>query len=94
MELLGEAFNALNHQNVTDIQTIGYRVGNDTAHANMGTLTWQSGEQPVTTTSLVNGTSVTQYAYDATAAFGSATNAASTAIQRERQIQAGIKLNF
>jgi Carboxypeptidase regulatory-like domain len=94
VELLGEAFNALNHQNVTDIQTIGYRVGNDTAHANMATLTWQSGERPVTTTTLVNGTSVTQYAYDATAAFGSATNAASSALQRERQIQAGVRLNF
>jgi hypothetical protein len=94
LSLMGEAFNALNHQNVTDIQTIGYRAGNDTAHANMATLTWQSGERPVTTTTLVNGTSVTQYAYDATAAFGSATNAASSALQRERQIQAGIRLNF
>jgi hypothetical protein len=94
LSLLGEAFNALNHQNVTGIQTIGYRVGNDTAHANMATLTWQSGERPVTTTALVNGTSVTQYAYDATAAFGSATNAASSALQRERQVQAGVKLNF
>ncbi|HTW47799.1 MAG TPA: TonB-dependent receptor [Acidobacteriaceae bacterium] len=93
-ELLGEAFNALNHQNVTDIQTIGYRLGNDTAHANMGTLTWQSGEQPVTTTALVNGTSITQYAYDASAAFGSPTSAASSMLQRERQIQAGVKLNF
>ena len=94
LSLLGEAFNALNHQNVTDIQTIGYRLSNDTAHANMGTLTWQSGERPVTTTMLVNGTSVTQYAYDATAAFGSASNAESSALQRERQIQAGVKLSF
>jgi Carboxypeptidase regulatory-like domain len=94
LSLLGEAFNVLNHQNVTDIQTIGYRIGNDTMHANMGTLTWQSGERPATTTTLVNGTSVTQYAYDATAAFGSATDAASNALERERQIQAGIKLNF
>jgi hypothetical protein len=94
LSLLGEAFNALNHQNVTDIQTVGYRLGNDTAHANMATLTWQSGERPVTTTALVNGTTVTQYAWDATAAFGSATNAASSALQRERQIQAGVRLNF
>jgi hypothetical protein len=42
----------------------------------------------------VNGTTVTQYAWDATAAFGSATNAASSALQRERQIQAGVRLNF
>jgi hypothetical protein len=94
LSLLGEAFNALNHQNVTDIQTVGYRIGNDTAHANMATLTWQSGERPVTTSALVNGTTVTQYAYDATAAFGSATNAASSALQRERQIQLGVRLNF
>jgi hypothetical protein len=94
LSLLGEAFNVLNHQNVTDMQTVGYRVGNDTTHANMATLTWQSGERPATATELVNGTSVTQYAYDATAAFGSATNAASSALQRERQIQAGVKLNF
>lgn len=92
--LLGEAFNALNHQNVTAIQTIGYRAGNDTAHANMGTLTWQSGERPAAVTTLENGSSVTQYAYDATAAFGSAGNAASSALQRERQIQAGVKLLF
>lgn len=93
-ELMGEAFNALNHQNVTDIQTVGYRISNDTAHANMAALTWQSGERPVATTTLVNGASVTQYAYDATAAFGSATNAASSALQRERQIQAGVRLSF
>jgi hypothetical protein len=94
LSLLGEVFNALNHQNETAVQTIGYRLGNDTAHANMATLTWQSGERPVTTAALVNGTSVTQYAYDATAAFGSATSAASGMLFRERQIQAGIKLSF
>jgi len=89
-----EAFNALNHQNVTDIQTVGYRIASDTAHANMGTLTWQSGERPATSTILVNGTSVPQYVEDATAAFGSRTNANSSALSRERQIQAGVKLNF
>jgi hypothetical protein len=94
LELLGEAFNALNHQNVTDIQTVGYRIASDTAHANMGTLTWQSGERPATSTILVNGTSVPQYVEDATAAFGSRTNANSSALSRERQIQAGVKLNF
>ncbi len=93
-EILGDAFNALNHQNVTDIQTVGYRTSNDTAHANMAVLTWQSGEKPATTTALVNGTSVPQYAYDATAAFGNRTNAESSAISREREIQAGVKLNF
>ena len=93
-EILGDVFNALNHQNVTDIQTAGYRVSNDTAHANMADLTWQSGEKPATTTALVNGSSVLEYAYDATAAFGNRTNAESNAISREREIQAGVKLNF
>ena len=94
VELLGEAFNALNHQNVTDMQTVGYRLTNDTTHANMAALTWQSGEKPATATTLVNGSAVPQYAWDAAAAFGHATNANTSAILRERQIQAGIKLNF
>lgn len=93
-DLFAEAFNALNHQSVTRIQTVGYRITNDTAHANMAALTWQSGERPAPSITMVNGTSVRQYAYDATAAFGNPTNAASTAVQRERQIQAGVRLNF
>lgn len=93
-ELMGEAFNALNHQNVTSIQTTGYRVANDSAHANMGTLTWQSGMRPSTKTTLANGNTETQYAYDPTAAFGDVTNANSGAVSRERQVQAGAKLAF
>jgi hypothetical protein len=60
----------------------------------MATLTWQSGERPAPSVTMVNGTSVQQYAYDATAAFGNPTNAASTALQRERQLQAGVRLHF
>jgi len=93
-EVLGEAFNALNHQNVTAIETSGYRIENDPAHANMATLTWQSGMRPSTRTVLVNGSTQTQYAYDAPAAFGGVTNANSGAINRERQIQVGAKLIF
>ncbi len=93
-ELLGEAFNALNHQNVTAIETSGYRIANDPAHANMATLTWQSGMRPTTQSVVVNGATETQYAYDATAAFGGVTNANSGAISRERQIQVGAKLIF
>jgi hypothetical protein len=91
---MGEAFNALNHQNVTDIQKVGYRVTNDTAHANMATLTWQSGEKPGTKTALVNGGSETQYVFDPTAAFGNVTNANSGAVSRERQVQVGLRLVF
>lgn len=94
VELLAEAFNALNHQNVSDIQTVGYRMSNDTTHANMGTLTWQSGQIPSTSEILANGTSLPQYDYDATAAFGATTNAGSSVLSRERQIQLGVKLNF
>lgn len=93
-DLFAEAFNALNHQSVTRIQTVGYRITSDSMHANMGTLTWQSGERPAPSVVTVNGTSVRQYAYDATAAFGNPTNAASTAMQRERQLQGGVRLNF
>lgn len=93
-ELMGEAFNVLNHQNVTNIQTTGYRVTNDTAHANMATLTWQSGEKPGTKTVLVNGSSQTQYVFDPTAAFGNVTNANSGAVSRDRQIQLGLRLRF
>jgi hypothetical protein len=93
-DVMGEAFNALNHQNVTDVQKVGYRVTNDTAHANMATLTWQSGEKPGTKTTLVNGGSQAQYVFDPTAAFGNVTNANSGAVNRERQIQIGLRLIF
>lgn len=94
LDLMGEAFNALNHQNVTGIESIGYRIGNDPQHANMATLTWQSGEKPTTSTVLVNGGNIRQYAFDATAAFGGVTNANSRMLGRERQIQAGLRLHF
>jgi hypothetical protein len=94
LELMGEAFNALNHQNVTAIQTVGYRLTNDTTHPNMATLTWQSGVKPGTKTTMVNGSSQTQYVYDPTAAFGNVTNANSGLVARERQIQMGIRLIF
>jgi hypothetical protein len=94
VDLMIEAFNALNHQNVTNLQTIGYRVSNDTTHPNMATLTWQSGVRPGTKTVMTNGTTETQYVFDPTAAFGDATNANSSAVGRERQIQAGMRLIF
>jgi hypothetical protein len=93
-DLMAESFNALNHRNVTRVQTAGYRLGNDSVHANMGTLTWQSGMKPGTRTTMVNGTTQTDYIFDPTAAFGGVTNANSTPTLRERQIQAGLRLNF
>jgi len=94
LEVMAEAFNALNHQNVTEIETVGYRVSNDTQHANMAKLIWQSGMRPGSTVQLVNGTKVTDPVFDATAAFGGTTNANSRMLSRERQIQAGIRLFF
>lgn len=94
LDLMGEAFNALNHENVTNIQTVGYRLSNDPQHANMAKLIWQSGMKPGSTVQMVNGTKVTDPVFDETAAFGGRTNANSRMLNRERQIQAGIRLFF
>lgn len=93
-DVMGEAFNALNHSNATSLQTVGYRVSNDTSHPNMATLTWQSGIRPGTKTVLTNGRTETQYVFDPTAVFGGVTNANSGAVLREREIQAGLRLIF
>lgn len=94
VELLGEALNALNHQNLTAMQTVGYRLTNDTQHANMANLIWQSGMEPGSTVQLVDGTAISVPVFDATAAFGGPTNANSSALSRERQLQAGVRLDF
>lgn len=93
-DLMGEVFNALNHPNVSNLQTVGYRVSNDTSHPNMATLTWQSGVRPGTKTVLTNGRTEAQYVFDPTAAFGGVTNANSNVLSREREIQAGLRLIF
>jgi hypothetical protein len=69
-------------------------VTNDAAHANMATLTWQSGEKPGTKTVLANGSSQTEYVFDPTAQFGGVTNANSGVVSRERQVQLGLRLRF
>jgi TonB dependent receptor len=74
-ELLGEAFNVLNHQNVTAIETIGYLIDNDSSYARTAHLTYLGG---------ASGSS----------SFGAVTNANSTALYRQRQIQAGCRLIF
>ena len=43
LELLGESFNLLNHQNVTSIDTTGYSISNSSTVGVDPTLTWQSG---------------------------------------------------
>lgn len=92
--MMGEAFNALNHQNVTSLQTVGYFVTNDTTHPNMATLTWQSGLKPGTKTTMIDGISQPQYVFDPTATFGGVANANSNMLQRERQLQVGARLIF
>jgi outer membrane receptor protein involved in Fe transport len=42
LELIGEVFNLLNHQNVTSIDTTGYFIGNDTTVGSMPTLTYNT----------------------------------------------------
>lgn len=74
-EVGAEAFNVLNHQNVTTIETIGYLINNDATETNAARLTYLSG---------ANGT----------AAFGGVTNANSTALYRQRQLQVGCRLTF
>jgi hypothetical protein len=93
LELVGEAFNLLNHQNITAIQTVGYRLTNDPAHANTATLSYQSGLTTTTTTS-ASGNSVEQNVPSATAAFGGVTNANSSSLYHQRQVQVGCKLVF
>jgi len=75
LEILGETFNLLNHQNVTAIETIGYIINGATTAGGNARLTYLSG---------ANGT----------AHFGDFTNANSTALYRERQIQLALRLTF
>ncbi|MBV8675391.1 MAG: hypothetical protein JOZ33_18345, partial [Acidobacteriaceae bacterium] len=74
-ELIGEAFNVLNHTNVTSIETIGYLINNDSSDARTAHLTYLDGS---------NGKS----------AFGAVTNANSSSLYRQRQIQAGCRFIF
>jgi len=48
LELIGEVFNLLNHQNVTSIDTTGYFIGNSSAAGSNPTLTYNtSGTRPL-----------------------------------------------
>jgi hypothetical protein len=78
LELLAETFNLFNHQNVTEIETTGYEIGNS------------SSSQP-TLTYLTLGTTGTNAT---TAAFGTPLNINATNFYRERQIQFGARFRF
>ncbi len=43
LELLGESFNLLNHQNITSVDTTGYSISNSSTVGVNPKLTWQSG---------------------------------------------------
>ncbi len=44
LELLGESFNLLNHQNITSIDATGYAISNSSAVGGQPRLTWQTGQ--------------------------------------------------
>ncbi len=46
LELLGESFNLLNHENLTSIDTTGYTISNSSTVGVPSRLTWQSGSKP------------------------------------------------
>jgi hypothetical protein len=61
VELLGEVFNVLNHQNVTSVDTTGYYIGNGSTAGSTPTLTYNtSGTQPLFGT-IENANSTTLY---------------------------------
>lgn len=98
VEFFGEAFNVLNHANVTNIQKIGYRVENESAGSSApfaGTvkLAYLSGLRTFTTTNS-RGNPQTQLIEGPTAGFGDFTNINSSAIFHDRRIQLGCKLYF
>jgi outer membrane receptor protein involved in Fe transport len=74
LELLGEAFNLLNHMNVTGVNTTAYSIGSS------GTLTYQSFNAGP--------------GKSAQSGFGAITNADSTFVYSQREIQLGVKLDF
>jgi hypothetical protein len=74
LELLGEAFNLLNHMNVTSVNSTAYSIGST------GTLTYQS-FKPGPGKSSQSG-------------FGAISNADSTFVYSQREIQLGVKLDF
>lgn len=75
LEIVAEAFNLINHRNVTRIDTTGYTISAASSPTSLPRLTYQSG---------VNGKPL----------FGSVTNANSTTLQRDRQVQLALRLNF
>lgn len=93
LEFFAEAFNILNHPNVTNIQTIGYRITNDPSNTATATLTYMSGLRTYKTY-LSNGNTQTTLIPGPTAGFGDFTAYNNNALFSSRRIQIGCKIYF
>jgi hypothetical protein len=93
VEFFAEAFNVLNHQNVTNIQTIGYALANDPTNTSTAKLSYLTGLKTYTTTD-ANGNTQTQLINGPTAGFGDTTATNNNALYHARQIQVGCKFFF
>ena len=93
VEVFAETFNVLNHQNVTNIQTIGYSITDNATNTNSANLSYLTGLKTLNTTTATGG-SQTQLIASPTAPFGGVTNSNSNALYHQRQIQVGIKVFF
>ena len=88
LELLAESFNLFNHQNVTEIETTGYYIENN------------SGSNPTLCYLTINTSGSASCASSAnssgtlTPAFGQPLNINATDFYRERQIQFGLRMKF
>jgi hypothetical protein len=93
LEFFAEAFNVLNHPNVTNIQTIGYRITNDPTRTNTAQLSYMSGLRTYKTI-LANGNSQTTLIPSPTAGFGDITATNNNALHSARRLQIGCRISF
>jgi hypothetical protein len=93
VEFFAEAFNVLNHQNVTNIQTIGYAIANDPADTGTAKLSYLSGLKTESVTD-ADGSSQTQFVASPTAPFGGVTSTNNNALYHARQFQLGCRFFF
>lgn len=98
VEFFADAFNVLNHENVTNIQTIGYKTENQSPSSSYPAaatvkLAYLSGLRTFTTTNS-QGNSQKQLINGPTAGFGDFTNINSSALYHDRRIQIGCRLYF
>jgi hypothetical protein len=88
LELLAESFNLFNHENVTEIETTGYFIGNGSPPSALG----GSATQP--TLNFLTGLYVNPKTGLVSPAFGQPLNINGTNFYRERQIQFGLTMRF